>query len=142
MPRPKGPEKVFFKVGVTLPTHARLLRKAAGKAIGAYVAERLEQETFNAAKNAKVPASAEPMREFGAAAGGKCKHPRQPPYRHGLWCVWSGEREVNFLRSIFKHRHRPDEWRRGDRGLAWYCKCGELWPDPPHPVGPRGPVGS
>jgi hypothetical protein len=51
MPRPKGPEEVAFKVSVTVPTHARLLRKAAGEAVGTYVAERLEREMSVAAKN-------------------------------------------------------------------------------------------
>jgi hypothetical protein len=92
MPRPKGPEKIFFKVGVTLPTHARLLRQAAGKAVGAYVAERLEQETVNAAKNATEPASAERMREFGAAAIGKCKHPVNR--RIGTGCGACGQENV------------------------------------------------
>lgn len=53
MPRPKGPEKVAFKVMVTIPTFNRLVAKAKGKAVGAYIAEREEQATVVAAKNAQ-----------------------------------------------------------------------------------------
>jgi hypothetical protein len=80
MPRPKGPEKVFFKVGVTVPTHAHFIRKAGRKAVGAYVAEHLEQEAINAAKNAAAAgvgvtkANRKAIAE-SAAARAKCRHP-------------------------------------------------------------------
>jgi hypothetical protein len=46
MPRPKGPEKVAFKVMVTIPTFERLTAKAKGKPVGTYIAEREERATI------------------------------------------------------------------------------------------------
>jgi hypothetical protein len=51
MPRAKGPEKIAFKVMVTVPTFERLTAKAKGKPVGTYIAEREEQATAVAAKN-------------------------------------------------------------------------------------------
>lgn len=51
MPRQKGPAKVKFSVSVRLSTHERLQRKARGKAVGTYVAEKLEREDDVATKN-------------------------------------------------------------------------------------------
>jgi hypothetical protein len=53
MPRPRGPEKVAFKVSVTIPTFHRLVAKAKGKAVGAYIAEREERATLVASKRPK-----------------------------------------------------------------------------------------
>ena len=76
MPRPKGPEKVFFKVGVTLPTHARLLRKAGEKAVGTYVAEQLEREMNVAAKNTTPETYKHPInRRIGTGCGLCLKDP-------------------------------------------------------------------
>ena len=45
MPRAKGPDKIAFKVVVTVPTFERLTAKARGKPVGTYLAEREEQAT-------------------------------------------------------------------------------------------------
>jgi hypothetical protein len=50
MPRAKGPEKVAFKVTVTVPTFERLTAKAKGRPVGTYIAEREEQQTLITAK--------------------------------------------------------------------------------------------
>jgi hypothetical protein len=51
MPRAKGPEKVAFKVMVTIPTFQWLTHKANGKAVPTYVAEDLERRADVATKN-------------------------------------------------------------------------------------------
>ena len=51
MPRPKGPEKVAFKLMVTTTTFAWLTRKANGKPVPTYLAERIEREAAVATKN-------------------------------------------------------------------------------------------
>jgi hypothetical protein len=50
MPRPKGPEKIAFKVMVTVPTFAWLTAKAKGRPVPTYLAETIEQQAANAAK--------------------------------------------------------------------------------------------
>jgi len=52
-----GPEKIAFKVSVTIPTFQRLTAKAKGKAVSAYIAEREEMATVVANKRISPPST-------------------------------------------------------------------------------------